>query len=318
MLGLPGCAGKRPVHVAAPRLAARPRVAHSGTVARMETRPFGPTGRSLSVIGLGGMPMSIEGRPDEAQSLRTIHAALDAGMTLIDTANVYCLDDADLGHNERLIAKGLSSWSGARDSIFVATKGGLARPGGAWRSSARPEALRAACEQSSRALGTERIWLYQLHAPDPSVPLEASVEALARLRDEGKIEHVGLSNVSVQEIVRASAIVPIVSVQNRMNPHDKRSIANGVLAHCESHGIAFLPYSPVGGGRGRAKIAGDATLGRIAAKHGATPPEIAIAFCARISTVCFPIPGASRPESALSSARAAAIRLDASDLAALA
>ena len=290
---------------------------HSGTVRDMRTRPFGPTAVSLSVIGLGGMPMSIQGRPDEAQSLRTIHAALDAGMTLVDTANVYCLDDTDIGHNERLIAKGIAAWNGARDAIHVATKGGLARPGGAWRSSARPKALRAACELSLGALGVSRIWLYQLHAPDSAVPLEDSVGELAKLQNEGKIQHVGLSNVDVDEIERARKIVPIVSVQNRMNPHDKRSITNGVLAHCEKNGIAFLPYSPVGGGRGKAKIAADAALSSIAKKHGATAPEIAIAWCAQVSPVCFPIPGASKPESAISSARAAAIVLDEADMKAL-
>lgn len=284
----------------------------------MQTRPFGPTGDHLSVIGLGGMPMSIQGRPDEAQSLRTLHAALDVGMTLIDTADVYCLDDDDRGHNERLIAKGLASWSGDRSAIRVATKGGLARPRGSWVSSARPSALRAACENSLRALGTERIWLYQLHAPDPKVPLEESVGEIASLAREGKVAHVGLSNVSVDEIERARAVVPIVSVQNRMNPHDRRSIENGVLAHCENRGIAFLPYSPVGGGRGRAKIAADATLAAIGKKHGASPYEIAIAWCAAVSPVSFPIPGASKPESARSSARAATIVLDASDLRALA
>ena len=284
----------------------------------MKTRPFGNVGLSLSVIGLGGMPMSIEGRPDEAQSVRAIHAALDAGMTLIDTANVYCLDDDDIGHNERLIAKAIAAWSGKRDAIHVATKGGLVRPGGAWRSSASAKALRAACEKSLVALGASarsgRIWLYQLHAPDPNVPLEDSVGELAKLKSEGKIEHVGLSNVDVEEIERARRIVPIVSVQNRMNPHDKRSITNGVLAHCEKNGIAFLPYSPVGGGRGLAKITGDAKLAAIAKKHGATAPEIAIAWCAQRSSVCFPIPGASKPESATSSARAASITLDASEM----
>jgi aryl-alcohol dehydrogenase-like predicted oxidoreductase len=282
----------------------------------MKTRTFGPTGLELSVIGLGGMPMSIAGRPDEAQSLRTIHAALDAGMTLIDTANVYCLDDTDIGHNERLIAKAVSA-SPKRDAIRIATKGGLVRPGGAWRSSASPKALRAACEKSLVALGTSRIWLLQLHAPDSHVPLEDSVGELAKLRTEGKVEHVGLSNVDVDEIDRARRIVPIVSVQNRMNPHDRRSIKNGVLAHCEAQGIAFLPYSPVGGGRGREKIATDAKLLSIAKKHDATAPEIAIAWCAQVSRVCFPIPGASRPESALSSARAADIVLTSEEMSTL-
>jgi aryl-alcohol dehydrogenase-like predicted oxidoreductase len=280
----------------------------------MKTRTFGPTGLSLSVVGLGGMPMSIQGRPDEAQSIRTIHAALDSGMTLIDTADVYCLDDADIGHNERLIAKGLASWSGDRANVRIATKGGLVRPGGAWNSDARPAHLRQACEKSLRALSVDRIWVYQLHAPDSAVRYEDSIDELARLRSEGKIEHVGLSNVSVSEIDRARAIVPIVSVQNRMNPHDRRSIDNGVLAHCASHGIAFLPYSPVGGGRGKAKIATDAKLAAVGQRHGASPYEIAIAWCIAISPVTFPIPGASRPESARSSARAADIVLTASDL----
>jgi aryl-alcohol dehydrogenase-like predicted oxidoreductase len=283
----------------------------------MQTRVFGPTGDSLSVIGLGGMPMSIQGRPDEAQSVRTIHAALDAGMTLIDTADVYCLDDDDRGHNERLIAKAVASWSGDRSAIRIATKGGLARPRGAWVSSAHPKALRKACEKSLAALGTERIWLYQLHAPDPKVPLEDSVGEIATLAREGKIAHVGLSNVSVDEIERARAVVPIASVQNRMNPHDRRSIENGVLAHCEQHGIAFLPYSPVGGGRGRARIAADPQLAAIGQKYGASAYEIAIAWCAAVSSVSFPIPGASKPESARSSATAATIVLDASDLRAL-
>jgi aryl-alcohol dehydrogenase-like predicted oxidoreductase len=283
----------------------------------MKTRTFGPTGLSLSVIGLGGMPMSIAGRPDEAQSIATIHAALDAGMTLVDTANVYCLDDRDIGHNERLISKAIASWPGDRSAIHVATKGGLVRPGGAWRSSAKPAALRAACEKSLLALGTSRIWLHQLHAPDPDVPLEDSVGELAKLRSEGKIEHVGLSNVDVSEIERARKIVPIVSVQNRMNPHDKRSIDNGVLKHCETNGIAFLPYSPVGGGRGGAKLAKDATLAAVGEKHLATPQEVAIAWCVQVSSVCFPIPGASKVSSARSSARAADITLDASDMAKL-
>ncbi len=280
----------------------------------MRARSFGPTGVSLSVVGLGGMPMSIDGRPDEAQSIRTIHTALDLGMTFIDTADVYCLDDSDIGHNERLIAKALASWSGDRASVHVATKGGLVRPRGAWNSDASPAHLRQACEKSLRALGVDRIWLYQLHAPDGAVRYEDSIGELARLAAEGKIAHVGLSNVDVGEIDRARAIVPIVSVQNRMNPHDRRSIDNGVLAHCAKLGMAFLPYSPVGGGRGKTKIGTDAELAKVGQRRGATPHEIALAWAIAISPVTFPIPGASRPESAASSARAADIVLGPEDL----
>src|SRR5207245_2104807 len=149
---------------------------------------------------------------------RTLHAALDAGMTLIDTADVYCLDDDDIGHNERLIARALAGWTGDRSGVIVATKGGLTRPRGSWQRDARPERLRAACDASLAALGVERIDLYQLHAPDDAVPLADSVGALADLRAAGKIRWVGLSNVAVEEIDEARGIVPVTTVQNRMSP----------------------------------------------------------------------------------------------------
>src|SRR5690606_14160212 len=131
-------------------------------------RALGPAGISVFPIGLGGMPMSIRKERDEANGVRVILAALEAGVDLIDTADVYCLDDDDLGHNERLIAKALEQWRG--HSVVVATKGGCIRPEGRWDVDGRPEHLRAACDRSLKALGVERIQLYQLHAPDPSVP----------------------------------------------------------------------------------------------------------------------------------------------------
>jgi len=141
----------------------------------VKQRALGPGAPAVSVVGYGGMHLSIDGRPSESQGIRVLHAALDAGVTLIDTADVYCLDQHDIGHNERLIAAALAAWSGPRDHVIVATKGGVVRPGGRWESDARPVQLRAACERSLRALGTERIDLYQLHAPDPRVPLAESV-----------------------------------------------------------------------------------------------------------------------------------------------
>src|SRR5262245_17842338 len=132
----------------------------------MKQRRLGPGGPEVSAIGYGGMMISIQGRPPEELGIRAIHAALDAGATLIDTADVYCLDDDDIGHNERLIAKALKQWSGRRDGIVVATKGGLTRPAGQWHRQADPEHLHRACERSLKALGVERIDLYQLHAPD--------------------------------------------------------------------------------------------------------------------------------------------------------
>jgi aryl-alcohol dehydrogenase-like predicted oxidoreductase len=281
----------------------------------MSRRRLGNSGLVVAPIGLGGMPMSIRGRPSEEQSLRTIHAALDAGMDFIDTADVYCLDDADIGHNERLIAKALAQRPG--NNVVVATKGGLERPKGDWTTNGRPDHLRAACDKSLRALGVEQIALYQLHAPDDDVRFADSVGALAELRRAGKIAHVGLSNVSVAEIREAQAIVPIVSVQNRCNPFDRSAWEGGVVQYCAANGIAFLPYSPVGGGRGKAKVASDAVLGRVGNRHGVSPFQVALAWLLAKSPVMIPIPGASRPESAIDSAAAMKLVLTAADMAEL-
>ena len=266
----------------------------------------------MNPIGLGGMPLSLKTRPDESQAVRVIHAALDAGIDFIDTADVYCIDDNDIGHNERLIAKALAEWSGAPP--VVATKGGLERPDGAWTKNARPDHLKRACERSLKALGVEAITLYQLHAPDPDVPFEDSVGALADLKKEGKIEHVGLSNVSVSEIERARRIVDIASVQNRCNPFDRRAFKEGVVSHCEKLGIAFLPYSPVGGSRGKAEVKDDQFLTEIALRHDASPFEVALAWLLVKSEVAIPIPGASKPQNARSSAKAMEMVLEPGDL----
>lgn len=279
-------------------------------------RNIGNSGLSVAPIGLGGMPMSIGGRPSEADALRTIHAALDAGMDLIDTADVYCLDDDDIGHNERLIAKALAAWSDTA-GIVVATKGGLERPGGDWTTNGRPDHLRRACDKSLVALGVAQIQLYQLHAPDDDVPFAESVGALAELRAAGKIAHVGLSNVSVEEIEIARAIVPIVSVQNRCNPFDRSAWDDGVVQHCTANGIAFLPYSPVGGGRGKAKVATDKVLGAVGKRHGVSPFQVTLAWLLAKSPVMLPIPGASKVASAVDSAAAMTLVLTAADLAEL-
>lgn len=278
-------------------------------------RTLGTSGILVNPIGLGGMPMSLAGRPPEAQSVATIHAALEAGVDFIDTADVYCVDNSDIGHNERLIAKALREWRG--HDVLVATKGGLERPGGAWTTNGRPEHLQQACDRSLAALGVERIALYQLHAPDDDVPLEDSVGALAALRSAGKIAHVGLSNVSVDEIERARRIVPVVSVQNRCNVYDRRAFADGVIAYCERRGLAFLPWSPVGGGRDRNRLAEDTTLGEIAERHGVSRHRVALAWLLAKSPCIVPIPGASKPAHAADSAAAMDLELSSADLAEL-
>lgn len=266
---------------------------------------------TVSCIGLGGMPLSIAGRPDRGQAIDVIRAAVDAGMTLIDTADVYCLDDDDIGHNERLIAEALD---GISSEVVVATKGGLRRPGGAWTTDGRPEHLRAACEASLVALRRDVIDLYQLHAPDDDVPLADSVGELARLCEAGKIRHVGLSNVDVAEIEEARTIVEIASVQNRCNLFDTKSFANGVVDHCMAEGIAFLPHSPVGGHRGHARAGTDPDVVAIAGELGASPYEVLLAWLLAAGDQIIPIPGASKISSARSSARAADLELPAEAL----
>jgi aryl-alcohol dehydrogenase-like predicted oxidoreductase len=263
-------------------------------------------GETIPPIGFGGMPLSIHGRPSEDEGRRVLNAAIDAGMTLVDTADVYCLDDRDIGHNERLIA------SLHRDDIRVATKAGLRRPGGAWTNDASPQHIREACERSLRALNAERIWLYQLHAPDPKVPFEKSVETFAELQREGKFVHFGLSNVSVKQLDQARAILPVVSVQNRLNPYFRESIR--VAKACAERGIVFLAYSPVGGGRLAKKLPQFDVLIDLARKHDRSVHAITIAWVRAQAATVVPIPAARTIEHALDSAKAADLVLDDEDV----
>lgn len=268
----------------------------------------------VGAVGLGGMYMSITGRPDEAKAIKTIHAALEAGVTLIDTADVYCLDDGDIGHNEKLIKKALA---GRSEKALVATKGGLKRPKGSWTRDAKPDHLRKACDASLAALGVETIELYQLHAPDPRVPFADSVGEIARLREKGKIRRVGLSNVTADQLAEAQAIVPIASVQNRWNPDDRGPENDGVLAACTKAGVAFLPYSPFGGAGGARNLGTGSGLGAEAKKHGVSPHRLVLAWMLAKSPVVIPIPGARRAESIRDSAAAADLDLTDADLAAI-
>lgn len=279
----------------------------------METRRIADM--TVGCVGLGCMPLSIDNRPETAAAVQVVCAALDAGMTLLDTADAYCLDDADIGHNERLVAQALVSWAGNRHGVVVATKGGLERPEGRWTVNGHPEHLVTACHRSLVALGVERIDLYQLHAPDPHVPFEDSVGALADLQRQGKIRNVGLSNVSVEQITKAQTVCSIVSVQNRFNLLDRASLT--VAQHCRQAGLAFLPHSPVGGHQGHVRLGKHAAVASVAARVGATPYQVALAWLLAMGPHMLPIPGASRPQSARSSAQAASLALAAQDLAEL-
>jgi aryl-alcohol dehydrogenase-like predicted oxidoreductase len=272
-------------------------------------------GVAVHPIGLGEMPMSLSGRPDEEQSIRTIHAALDAGANLIDTADAYAADDRDIGHGERLVAKALK---GGRDDVLVATKGGLLRTrSGGWPPNGSPEHLRAACEASLRALETDRIDLYQFHRPDPKVPYAESIGTFKELQDEGKIRWIGISNATVDQLEEALGIADIVSVQNELSLRYTSPIAKGEVRACADRDIAFLAWSPLGG-IGRADTAkGLAPVQAAADAHRVSPQRVALAWLLSLSPTVIPIPGASRPETITDSLRAAELALSADELQAI-
>lgn len=275
-------------------------------------RKIGSTGVSVFPIGLGGLPLSTKGRPAELDGIRVIHAAIDAGVDFIDTANVYCIDDHDIGQNERLIAKALKQKP--QSQVSVATKGGYTRPNGSWIADGKPKSLRKACEKSLKDLGVEWIFLYQLHAPDPSVPIADSIGELKKLQDEGKVRHLGVSNFSPQQIDLAQSITRIESVQNRLNPMCQRDLYNGVMDVCHRFGMSYIAYSPVGGGLGHEALANHPTLVALAQKHCATPHQIMVAFALAVDPCVIPIPGASKVGSITSSVAAQKVVLSAADI----
>ncbi len=266
-------------------------------------------GSDLTVnrLGFGAMRITgagIWGPPtDVSGAVSVLQRALELGVNFIDTADSYGPDVS-----EELIARALHPYP---PGLVIATKGGLTRPGpDVWSRDARPEHLRSACEGSLRRLKLQRIDLYQLHAPDPKVPFEASLGELVKLQDEGKIRHIGLSNVSVAEIKAAAALTPIVSVQNRYNLADRG--ADSVLRYCQQQGIAFIPWAPLGSssltsGAGKA-------LARVAARHGITVGQAVIAWLIARSPVILPIPGTASVAHLEENVAAAAARLTPEDL----
>jgi aryl-alcohol dehydrogenase-like predicted oxidoreductase len=274
--------------------------------------------QTVSAIGLGGMPMSIEGRPDRARSIAAVHASLDAGVTLIDTADSYHLKPGEVGHNEELVAEALASWGGDTSDVLVATKGGHLRPGdGSWTLDGSPEHLRAACDASLKRLGVEAIGLYQFHRPDPKVPYLESVGVLGELLDAGKIRMAGISNADPDQIRASQDELDgrLVSVQNQYSPAFRSSLPE--LRLCEEMGLAFLPWSPLGGIGNAADLATHDAFATVAAAHGVSPQQVTLAWMLATAPVVVPIPGASRPETARDSAAAADLQLTDDELATL-
>ncbi|MGP3999666.1 aldo/keto reductase [Streptomyces sp. 8N706] len=282
----------------------------------MQTRRIGAA--EVSAIGLGAMPMSVEGRPDEARSIATVHAALDAGVTLIDTADAYHLGTDEVGHNETLVAKALSAHERG-SQVLVATKGGhLRHRDGSWTLDGSPAHLKRACEDSLARLGVEAIGLYQYHRPDPRVPYEESIGALRDLLDEGKIRTAGVSNADPGQIRLADDILGgrLAAVQNQFSPAFRSSVPE--LELCHDRGIAFLPWSPLGGiPRARDLGSASAPFARVAEARGVSPQRVCLAWMLAKSPVVIPIPGASRPETIRDSAAAADLVLDADEIALL-
>jgi aryl-alcohol dehydrogenase-like predicted oxidoreductase len=258
--------------------------------------------REVHRLAFGAMRITGNGiwgpPPDRDRALAVLRRAVELGIDLVDTADSYGPDVS-----EELIAEALHPYP---DELVVATKGGLERAGPSqWSRNGRPEHLREACEGSLRRLRVDRIDLYQLHSPDPEVPYEDSVGALKGLQDEGKIRHVGISNVLLAELEQARSIVDVVTVQNRFNLADRHS--QDVLDVCERDGIGFFPWFPLAAGE-LAKPGG--VVAEIAERHDATPGQVALAWLLQRSPVMLPIPGTGSVEHLEENVAAAQLRLD--------
>lgn len=285
----------------------------------MQHRSIGPY--TVSAIGLGAMPMSMNNDrvyPDHDEAIATIHAALDAGVTLIDTADIYAPTWDQMGHNERLVAEAVSSWGGDTDGLLITTKGGITRSEGEqWGRDGSLPYLRSAVEKSLRELRVEAIDLYQYHRPDRWIVYGEVMENLATLKREGKIREIGISNASVEEIEIAQQVLGeggLVSVQNEFSPRHPGSYDE--LRYCERHGIAFLPWSPLGGTGGGGRNVGDrfSVFREIGETHGVSPQQVVLAWELALSEVLVAIPGARRPASITDSAAAADLALTADEV----
>jgi pyridoxine 4-dehydrogenase len=265
-------------------------------------------GGDLVVRRLGFGAMRVTGRgiwgepPDEGQAKATLRRVVDLGVNFIDTADSYGPEVS-----ERLIAEALYPYP---DDLVIATKGGLVRPGpGRWEPDGRPGHLREACEGSLRRLRMDQIPLYQFHRPDPRVPLADSLGALVQLKDEGKIRHIGVSNVSEAQLRAAQQLTPVVSVQNRYNAADRKS--EELVNSCELEQIAFLPWAPI------QQADGNPAVAEAARRHGASPQQIVLAWLLARSPQMLPIPGTGSPQHAEANVAAAAIELSPDEVAAI-
>jgi len=279
-------------------------------------RTIGRTGISVHPIGYGAWPLSNVNRPSEEQALEVIARAVEAGVDLIDTADAYCLDEHDFGHNEQLIRKALDA-IGDRGEVTVATKMGSLRPGGAWTRCGRPEHIKNACDGSLQRLGVETITLYQLHAPDENVPIEESVGAMRDLQEAGKVAHLGMSNFDLDQLERAQREARIESLQNQCNPWVRGDVDSGLVERCREMDVTYIAWYPVGGEIGHRACASHPVLKALSAKYGASPYQLLLAWLLGLGDHVLPIPGATRPASIQDSAKAADLKVEPADLEAI-
>jgi aryl-alcohol dehydrogenase-like predicted oxidoreductase len=281
----------------------------------METKQLGKTGVWVSAIGLGGMPMSISNRPPESESIQVIHRALDLGITFIDTADSYCLDESDKHHNERLISQALSSYKGDVSHVVVATKGGLMRPHGNWVRNGNPKHLRQTIRESFQALGGSKpIDLWQYHAPDPKYTIAESLAPVKEAVETGLIRFVGVSNFSVEQIKQAQDVVEIISVQNQYSPWERQPELDSVLKYCEQEGLTFLPWSPFGGSRRHENLQDIPAIAHLAQEKGVSVYCIVLAWLRSKSPAILPIPGASKISSIEDSVNAINVQLSEAEI----
>jgi aryl-alcohol dehydrogenase-like predicted oxidoreductase/predicted kinase len=254
------------------------------------------------------MRLSTDPALEEAMAVATIQAALDAGITVFDTARAYAPDGTQLGHNERLLSHAIRD-ANASEGVRIITKGGMTRAGDRWMPDGRAKAIAADCEASLTALGGLEIDLYLLHALDPRRPWRTSVRALARLADQGLVKRLGVSNVNLPQLQEAAELAPISAVQVAISPLDDRAVRGGLVSYCEQHGLTLIAHSPLGGSRRAGSLARREPLAQVAAAHEATAAEAALAWVLGLSANVVAIPGATRPQTARSAARAARLQL---------
>lgn len=280
----------------------------------MVTRQLGHTGHDVTAIGLGAMPLTMAGHPDAGAARQVVRCYVEGGGNFIDTANVYTEQPEGVGENEQLLASAVAELEVSAEEVRIATKGGLRRTQNGWEVDASPAWLQQSCDQSLAALGTDCIFLYQLHVPDPDIDIRESVGALETLREAGKIHYIGLCNVSVDHIRKAQSETAIASVQNALHPRRKKTLQMGVVEFCRNEGISFIAHSPVGGYHHYRQLAGDDDLMSLARAYDTTPACISLAWLLHLGPHMIAIPGARRCASVRASLSSMSLELSAGDM----